>query len=348
MKITDNIKALGDVHLGKTFRHGVPLHRKGHREEMVWQQFERELMDPEGCTIHVQVGDLFDEAIVPFGVIYRAARIYQRASETNQQTDYILYRGNHDASKDAEKVTAFKIFSAILKGLAPRVSVVEDEPLLFVDECAPTLGRTILDKPPRVHVFIPWHPIHTAAEMVELYKDEIAKAEVAWGHWDVDRRQEESTNYVPAAQLAALGITKIITGHDHNRREETIAGVPVVVTGSMQPYDHGQDEDGTIYVTRTLEDVLAAPDSFVDKHLRIRLERGQVLDVPIDCLQLTIIREGQEDEAVNLDVEFEEFDFDKLLAKAISQVGLDAEVAAAMQGKLQELKLQEDDQRADA
>lgn len=344
MTISKNIKALGDVHLGKTFRHGVPLHRKGHREEMVWQQFERELMDPEGCTMHVQVGDLFDEAIVPFGVIYRAARIYQRASEANfPGTDYILYRGNHDANKDAEKVTAFKIFAAILKGMAPRVTVVEDEPLFYADECDGSW-------PPTVHVFIPWHPIHTAAEMVALYAEKIAekKATIAWGHWDVDRRQEESTNYVPAAQLAALGIKKIITGHDHVARTEVIADVPVVVTGSMQPYDHGQDADGLIYVTRTLEDVLAAPDSFIDKHLRVRLEKGQVLDVPIDCLQLIVLREGEEDETVALDVEFEEFDFDKLLVKAIAQVGLDAEIATAMQGKLQELKLQEDDQRIDA
>ena len=39
------IELLGDAHLGKPFIHGVPLHRRGDREKMVWADFERSISD---------------------------------------------------------------------------------------------------------------------------------------------------------------------------------------------------------------------------------------------------------------------------------------------------------------
>ena len=328
--MTMNIKLLGDVHLGKRWKTNVPLHRRGEREALQWAEFEQNLLDMDDYDIHVQVGDLFDEAVVPFGTIYRAARAYQRATQANPEKTYLLYRGNHDANRDVEKVTAFQIFSVMLLGMAPGVEVAQDRPHLFDGG-----GK---------HVLIPWHPVHTAAEMVDMYENMIRDADVVYGHWDVDRRQTESTNYTPAEKLAAMGVKRIVTGHDHLRREETLAGIPVFVTGSMQPYDHSQDPDERLYVTRTLSQVLESPDGFRDKHLRIVLQPGQTLDVPIDCLQLTLIREGEIEERVDLDVEFEVFDFKSLLEESIVEVGLEGSVADAMRNKLEELSLHDDDQ----
>lgn len=321
------IKLLGDVHLGKRWRHGVPLHRRGDREALQWAEFEQNLMDVDGYDMHVQVGDLFDEAIVPFGVIWRAAQAYKNAAASNSVV-YVLYRGNHDANRDVEKVTAFQIFAALVKDVA---LVVQDEPVGLMRNDG-------------LHLFMPWHPIHTAGEMILLHEELVRGATCVYGHWDVDGRQCDSTNYIPAETMKALGVQRAVTGHDHTRRDEVIAGLPVHVTGSMQPYDHSQDADERFYMTRTLDTVLANLDSFRDKHLRVRLAPGEVLDVSVDCLQLSTIRDGQEEEALALDVEFEEFNFDVLLEQSIAEVGLDETVAAAMRERLKEHKLQEDDQ----
>ena len=321
-------KILGDVHLGKRWKNGVSLARRGDRESLQWAEFETNLMDVAGVTHHIQVGDLFDEAIVPYGTIWRAAQAYLRAAGANPHCTYILYRGNHDANRDVEKVTAFQIFTAIV---GEAVMVAADEPFAVV------VGS-------ETHVFIPWHPILTAGEMVLKYDDLIRGADVVYGHWDVDRRQIESTNYIPAATLKALGVKRAVTGHDHNKRDEVIEGLDVHVTGSMQPYDHSQDEDERFYVTRDLADVLANLDGFKDKHLRVRLQPGEVLDVQVDCLQLTQVRDGQEEEVVALDVEFEPFDFEALLKRAIDEVGLGETVATAMRERLKEHRLHEDDQ----
>lgn len=326
--LNPKIKPLGDVHLGKRWKNGVALDRRGSREAIQWAEFEQSLMDVDGLTHHVQVGDLFDEAIVPFGTIWRAARAYQKAAAANPDVAYFLYRGNHDASRDVEKVTAFQIFAALVRD---SVMVAENEPL-----------ATVVDG--EVHVFMPWHPVHTAGEMILLHSDLVTNADVVYGHWDVDGRQIESSNYIPAAAMKALGVKQAVTGHDHNRRDEVIDGLPVHVTGSMQPYDHSQDGEGRFYVTRTLAEVLANPDTFRDKHLRVRLQPGEVLDVQIDCLQLSTIRDDAEEETVALDVEFDAFDFEALLEQSISEVGLDTTIAASLRERLKEQRLKEDDQ----
>lgn len=333
------IKLLGDVHLGKRFKTNVPLHRRGDRERMQWAEFEAHLNDVSPGDVHVQVGDLFDEPVVPYGVIYRAARAYADAAARNPLVTYILYPGNHDRSRDVEKVTAFQMFKLILTGMAPSVRIYEEPGV--ITELEPVFTH---------HIFLPWHPVKTAKELVADAADQIAKSVaqatevIVYGHWDVDRRQEASDNYVPAAELAALGVTKIVTGHDHNKRDEVIAGVQVHVTGSMQPYDHSQDAEGRLYVTRLLAEVLAEPDSFVDKNLRVMMARDEVLDIPIDCLSLTIVREGVEETNELGDVDFEAFNLDDLLDRAIKQVGLNDETAAKVREKVAEKKLSDDDQ----
>lgn len=322
------IKELGDVHLGKRWKNGVSLGRRGDREAMLWAEFEANLMDVDDVTHHVQVGDLFDEAIVPYGTIWRAAQAYIRAAHANPLVTYVLYRGNHDANRDVEKVTAFQIFTAIVGSC---VMIAADEPIgLYIGT--------------EHHVFMPWHPVHTAGEMILLHEELVRGADVIYGHWDVDARQAESTNYIPAATLEALGVKRAVTGHDHNKRDMVIDGLPVHVTGSMQPLDHSQDADERLYVTRDLAFVLANLDAFHDKHLRVRLQPGERLDVQVDCLQLTQVRDGEEEEAMALDVEFEAFDFDVLLGRAVDQVGLDPAVDAAMRERLKEHRLHEDDQ----
>ena len=87
---------LGDPHLGKRFVTGVPLHRVGDRERMVWEDFHHSIA---ACRtpMHVCMGDLFDKFIVAPEVLMGAFQAYLQAPSS---VDYIILRGNHDVSRD--------------------------------------------------------------------------------------------------------------------------------------------------------------------------------------------------------------------------------------------------------
>jgi hypothetical protein len=86
----------------------------------------------------------------------------------------------------------------------------------------------------------------------------------------------------------------------------------------MQPMAHGEDPDERLYVTRSLPEVEADPEAYKDKCLRVDLRPGEVFDMEIDCLQLTVRRPDEElcDEAVVLG------DFDLM---ALFQTAFDTE-----------------------
>ena len=292
---------LGDVHLGKRFQHGVPLHRRGDRERMQWADFETSLN--QECDLHIQVGDLFDSFYVPFSVIFRAAMLYREAAKTKT---CVLIRGNHDASRDADKVSAFQIFTELVRPHG--VLVADEHPIGIGDYC-----------------FIPWHPFKNAIEMLP---DDLT-GKIAVGHWDVVMGD---TNQIPAAELKARGAVSAITGHDHNARELEIDGLLITVTGSMQPYSHSEDPNELIYVTRTFADL----GDVKDKAVRLVLADGEELREPIDCLQLQIVRQREELELE--EVEFEAFDFRELFEEACRQVELSESMAVIAFGKVEEAR----------
>lgn len=298
---------IGDVHLGKKFETGVPLHRRGDRERMVFEQFLQELQVE--CDLNVQVGDLFDKFYVPYTVVWQAAQAYIQAAKSGRT--YIVMRGNHDASRDVDRVSAFQIFKGLVEPHG--VIVVSDEPVRYFE-----------------YAFIPWHPFATAEEQVTHFEHILRGAKIAVGHWDVVMGD---TNRLPAEALLELGIERAITGHDHLARELKIADLPVTVTGSMQPYSHSEDPDGKLYVTRTLADL----DDVTNKCVRLLLGPDEVLDEMPDCLQLQIRRGASNDVDLG-DVDFEEFDLHALYSQAANEVGLDKAFAGRVLTKLEEAR----------
>ena len=211
----------------------------------------------------------------------------------------------------------------------------------------------VIRSEPRVHyfgengevkmVFIPWHPLKTALEMVEEYAEVIEDADAVIGHWDVDRRQEGSDNYIPAEQLVELGVKMAITGHDHVRRDMTIAGLPVVVTGSMQPYSHSEDTEGRLYMTLEVEEaqrrLQCDEGAFRDVNLRVI----GVWDDPVpNCLQFKVVADQTElkaDEAL-AQVQVADFNMKTLWAQAFK--GVNPEINTILAGKFAELGGEED------
>jgi DNA repair exonuclease SbcCD nuclease subunit len=307
------VKVLGDPHLGRSFLNGVPLARRGDREKLQWADFEASLFNLEGAHVHVCMGDLFDRWAVPYEVIWRCAAVYREAHRKRPGVRYVVLQGNHDASKDLTKVSAFKIFTGLVDSF---VTVVRDEPLRLRD-----LGLT----------FIPWDPVINAAEMVEKHKDLIAGSTAVFGHWDIVAVGETS-NLLPVDLLhTGCNVEWIITGHEHTRRMLKYNDRPVVVTGSMQPYSFAEDTEGKLYVTHTLDEVKAAlaadADAFAWKNLRIQLKAGETLTETINCLQLKLVpadAADEEQESVG-EVEFEVFKFEDLFAKALADNGVSAD-----------------------
>ena len=79
------INFIGDPHLGKNFG-GVPLHRRGEREESQFKQFSDELNSNHDITI--MVGDLFDTFNVSNDVLLRTMNVITEAAYANPNKQY--------------------------------------------------------------------------------------------------------------------------------------------------------------------------------------------------------------------------------------------------------------------
>lgn len=328
MRLTINgveFEVCGDPHMGRPFRNGVPLHRLGDRERMQRADLQASLARGAGAAAHICMGDLFDKPKVDNRVVAQVADDYQMAARTNYCPFFIL-TGNHDEMRDADFVSSFHLFTRIVDD---HVHVIRSEPRRH------TFGTATL-------VFIPWHPLKTALEMVDEHAELIRGADAVFGHWDVDRRLEGTDNYIPAERLVELGVKQAITGHDHVRRQMVIAGLPVQVTGSMQPYSHSEDPERKMYATCPADDVRRMvgmqPDYFKDTCLRVV---GDWDDPVPNCLQFKVVPEEMaEAEEALAQVQVADFSMKELWAQAFE--GIDPEINQTLAGKFAELGGEED------
>lgn len=317
---------LGDPHMGRPFRNGVPLHRLGDREKMQLETLSLSLSLQNrmavGYDAHICMGDLFDKEKVANEVVAKVADLYLATAKNDPCCPLFVITGNHDELRDADYVSSFQLFTRIVDD---HVRVIRQKPRRFSIKDADI-------------VLIPWHPVKTAREMVEEHVDLIMGADAVFGHWDVDGRLEGTDNYVPADLFADLNVGMIVTGHDHVRRDMTIAGLPVVVVGSMQPYSHAEDKDGDIYVTETADEVrenlLMAKDWYRFNCLRVI---GEWDDEIPDCLQFKVVAnevELQADEAL-AQVQLASFSMKELWDQAFE--GVDSEVTDTLKVKFAEM-----------
>lgn len=286
-------QTLGDSHLGKAFKTGVPLHRLGEREALIWAEFEVSLMSVT-ADFHIHMGDLFDKFVVPPEVTLVAADIYIRAAKTHPNTIYIVLMGNHDPSKDATKRSSFDIFEALTASV-PNILVLR-KPTLIAD-----MG------------FLPYSVFGTAKDSLATLLEQ-GTPSMVFGHWDVV--DWGGDNVIPTSELAAAGIELAFTGHDHLMRVEKRHGVKINVVGSMQPYTHAEDAEGSWYRTVTLEELGQIDPT--NLNIRVLLQQDEVLPEGINCLSLTAKKVGSEVEETTVDTEeFDSFDLTGELTKLL-------------------------------
>jgi DNA repair exonuclease SbcCD nuclease subunit len=313
-----NIKKLGDAHLGKSFKNGVPLHQRGVREKMQGRDLEKSLSDLESIDTHVTMGDLFDRAVVPFEVIIKAAETYRRAAARHPDTLFVILRGNHDASRDLQKRSAFDVFDMLLDG-TDNVMVLK-EPFYSEDGLA----------------FIPWDPLLTSAELVAEIPE---GTHTVFGHWDTRSYGGSEDNMIPFEALKAKGVKTIYTGHIHKPEVYTAHDMEVNVVGSMQPYAHGEEVNDDLYITVDLE--TAKLGGLESKCVRVDLKPGDTIDFGIDCLQLTTRRLDEKGEPENIEVTLGDFDFMAMFDETLDTLKASDEVKDKIREKYTELRGQQ-------
>lgn len=296
------VQVIGDPHQGKTFVKGVPLHRRGDREQMQREDFQSALCDGAACAYRIVMGDLFDKFRVANEAVKNVADDYSEVLDPNV-IDIIL-AGNHDLSKNTTQVSSFELLSRVLGGQGvymPR------EPMVFAEH-----GVKL--------VVIPFNPTRTATEVVDDWADLIKNADCVFGHWDVVAIHN-TDNLIPAAFLKAIGVKMAVTGHDHNKRELVIDGLKVIVTGSLQPYSHAEDPDERIYVTLSTAKALAEleDDDNAFSMSCLRVVGDWPFDIP-NCLQFQVVPEQEVEGEAGPEVGFEAFEFDSLWKLAMEDV----------------------------
>ncbi len=321
------VNTIGDPHLGRSFKTGVPLHRLGDREAMVWEEFERQLGLPADLTIIM--GDLFDKFVVPPEVVLRCFDLLLKYTSSKQPI-YIL-RGNHDASRDTNKGSSFDILE--------RLVAAANAPLFTVTGASLT---TFVHQDTTAVLLCGWSPFQNAADSMDsvLVGNRPTPIAAAFGHWDVIQHGDDTHNMIPLDQLAAHGIKKVFTGHVHKADSFTRQGIEVIVVGSLQPYAHGEQQPGDpLYQTLTPSEVYAAGlESFQNTNLRVLLAPGEEFPETVDCLSFTVKRTNAlEDEQEGVqEVNVGAFDLKTLLGTSCTSCGVSEALQARIHTSLME------------
>lgn len=340
-------QTLGDVHAGRQFINDVPVHRRGEREREVLNQLKKELLVPVGTELHVQVGDLFDKFKIDNETMVEVADAYIAAAKVQPNTEFILYPGNHDLSRDADKISSFQVFARLVSGI-PNIKVLFNPTVIQL-----SMGDEGIYK---YFGFLPWHPFKSSDELAQELVDQYEKLkalidtkgltradglvvhypmdgmEAVFCHCDTEDFSGEGRNVVPTKVLE--GFTKVlVTGHVHTKDMFMRDGMTVAVTGSMQPYSHGEDPMGERYLTMTLEQMNAVmnrnAEFLRDKYVRLKLApTEEVTDIP-DCMGFKIVSidapDGDEHDE-NIEVSFEEFNTRALFAQALTNAGVSEDI----------------------
>lgn len=322
------VNCIGDVHLGRVFRTGVPLNRIGDREQMVWEQFEDELSIEADVTIIM--GDLFDKFVVPPEVVLEAYRLLRDKDASGGRI--IILHGNHDASRDTQKASSFDLLKLLF-------GQVEDTNVRIVT----LFDYDVIEGV--VLLFCGWSPFISAAETVTTagVNQFYGKPSYAFGHWDVTQHGQDDHNLIPLKELADLGVKRVFTGHIHKPDSFTRNGIEVTVVGSMQPYAHGEEPEGSaLYMTLTPDDadicLESNSEAFCSTNVRILLADGEEYTREFNCLSKIFKRVPKVDAETGEPVQagYDTFDLKTMITTTLSEFGVSETLAARINSKLLE------------
>lgn len=303
----DNIvfKLIGDPHLGKEFKNGVPLHRRGEREKHQMETFAKEILEGnQQADIIIVMGDLFDKFQVSNNTLLECRDIL----DCVEKPCYILM-GNHDVTRNTELASSFDVMFNM---------VVADE-VRFITE----ITEVYINGQSKI-LLCPYDAFTTTEELFKDYSEPLL---AAFGHWDTSSFGGSSHNLLPA-QLGTV-TNNIFTGHEHTPKDYFLDNgtTKVVVTGSMLPYSHAEDPNANIYVTISVEEFNKEPEKYVNKCVRLLVKKGEELPENLDVLQLTVkfIEEDTEEEEIKASME--DFSMKSLFQEVMKECNVSEETA---------------------
>ena len=290
--IVYKIQLIGDPHLGKNIKNGVPRDRLGDREILMFNKFD-ELLNTNS-DISVVLGDLFDKTTISNEALNKTINLIKKAVISNPKKLYYIINGNHDVVRDKGRVSSFdmliKYFSESMR--FENLKIINN----YMDPVYIKNINSLL-------YFCSYNPFQTVDQYMETNGNRIRNIlnldknifKIAFGHFEVEAFDIENPKYksdlIPKFIKENFDI--LFTGHIHTPSRSKIDNLQVVVSGSMQPYAHGEEikEDNNLYQTVTLnrcmEHLEANKTYFKDKNVRILYNRNDVFPEPFDCLSLT-------------------------------------------------------------
>ena len=315
-------KLIGDPHIGRKFKTGVPLHRLGERETLVKNQFYIEVASTDNIPIII-MGDLFDTYSIPDEL---TLWVSETLNEAVQWKEIYVLRGNHCVSREVEKRGSFDV----LERLCPAVVFVKQvyEVVLLKNSA----GRIAL---------FGYDAFKSAAELAETLTPDLNYL-AAFGHYDLNPHGSDF-NVVPTEVFSRFNINTVYTGHIHKAQTIERHGVTVHAVGSLQPYAHGEELEGeTLYQTlhkNEVEDLLAQNENhFEDVNLRVLVASGGswVEAVP-NCLSFQVkILAADDSDLSDLEVGYEEFSTTNILNKNL--VGVSENLTALIHQRIEHYK----------
>lgn len=276
------IQTIGDPHLGKLFRNGVPRNRLGDREKLVFESFNRLLSLDSDYTIIL--GDLFDKIQINNETLNKTASSIVSAAVKYPSRKFVILSGNHDLSKDTSRISSFKLLESYFS------SSPCDNVSFITQHCDPILipeFRTLL-------YFSHYNPFKSLDEEISTLNlrnsFNYADLKIAFGHWDtIDYDSNKYINRkIPSVILNEFDL--IVTGHEHKPTTKQVEGKLVLISGSMQPYAFSEEirQDGLLYLNMEAEEVLRVldenPNYFVNSVVRIHYDPAKELIPPFNCL----------------------------------------------------------------
>lgn len=288
---TENCVLVGDVHLGRTFKNGVPLNRRGEIEEDFKRAFVKSLRECEGKKLYVQLGDLFDNFKVSYDLllwVYETITDYIYAD-----CQYYFIAGNHDLSRNPTDTSAIALLSLLFESFPNVHFVIKDVVNL------PKFGFSL----------VPWSYTAPLEELLGKCTEG-----TILGHFEE-----------PLHPGVVTSNSEFISGHIHLPHQNG----KVKFIGSILPIAFGENEyNDEGMITVGLEELLEMKkQELAQRRVRVILKEGETLPTGIECKQLIAKKEGElTQDGVQLEVNLEEFNFEELFKQCLAPSGKTTEL----------------------
>lgn len=298
--VVSKILCIGDPHLGRTFRTGVPSHRLGERESHQFSTFSELLSSKDPLVKAVVIlGDLFDKFVVSPTVVYDTHYYIKEAVLKNPGIQYSLIPGNHDLSKDSFKKSSYELLCIALSGLEDVVTNLTT--ILY----STSYDIIEIDSNTRFYLnLVAYSPFNNTMwdEDIEhevFNTDPLNRGVISFGHFD--SLSILDSGYTPTQELLDKSLF-VVSGHEHVYKQYTYPydknKTLVIFTGSMEPYSHAEDPDKSLYITIDSDKLDTIELEGLKYHnVRLYCEPNFKLKEAIDCFSLSfMVKETEHEE----------------------------------------------------